>query len=135
MIAPNTYVELALGVAPSGRICFGSLEFTDIDGPALVNGLLPSQALLFGDLDFMVDRLGQLRLNDENVAPPHISMPNHGPTRAGSAIVDSDALACRINAYLGANPEPELSRRIFYVLANAFAQLSGSGPLPPEAEF
>ena len=62
-------------------------------------------------------------------------MPDHGLARASSAIVDSDVLACRIDAYFGGNPKPELSRRIFYVLANAFAQLSGCAPLPPEAEF
>ena len=47
-MAPCTYVGLALYVAPGGRIRFGSLEFTDINGPALVNSLLPSQALCFG---------------------------------------------------------------------------------------
>jgi hypothetical protein len=44
-------------------------------------------------------------------------------------------LACRIDAYLEPNPDPELSRRVFHVLANAFAQLSKNGPLPPDAEF
>jgi hypothetical protein len=37
---------------------FGSLEFADVEGPTLVNGLLPSQALRFGDLDFIADHLG-----------------------------------------------------------------------------
>ena len=50
-------------------------------------------------------------------------------------IINSDALACRIDASLGTNPVLELSRRIFYVLANAFAQLSESGLLPPKAKF
>jgi hypothetical protein len=54
-MAPCTYVRLALGVAPSDRIHFGSLEFANIDGPTLVNSLLPSQALRFGDLDFVTD--------------------------------------------------------------------------------
>ena len=44
-MAPCTYVGLALGMALGGRICFGSLEFADIDGPAPVNSLLPGQAL------------------------------------------------------------------------------------------
>jgi hypothetical protein len=57
-MAPCTYVRLALGMAPDGRICFRSLEFTDIDGPAPVNSLLLGQALCFGDLDFVVDHLG-----------------------------------------------------------------------------
>jgi hypothetical protein len=50
-------------------------------------------------------------------------------------IIDSDALACRIDVYLRANPEPKLSRRIFDVFVNAFAQLLESGLLPLEAEF
>jgi hypothetical protein len=59
-MAPCTYVGLALGTAPSGPIHFESLEFTDINGPAPEDGLLPGQALRFGDLDFVDDRLGQL---------------------------------------------------------------------------
>jgi hypothetical protein len=49
-------------------------------------------------------------------------------------IVNSDTLACRIDVYLRVIPEPELSQCVFYVLANAFAQLFESGPLPPEAK-
>ena len=48
-MAPYTYIELALSVAPSSRIRSGSLEFADIDGPAPVDSLLPDQALCFGD--------------------------------------------------------------------------------------
>ena len=57
-MAPYTYVRLALGVAPSGRIHFRSLEFANIDGPTPINGLLLVQALCFEDLDFIVDHLG-----------------------------------------------------------------------------
>ena len=57
-MAPCTYVKLALGAAPNGRVFFGSLEFTGIDRPAPVNSLLPGQALRFGDLDFVADHLG-----------------------------------------------------------------------------
>jgi hypothetical protein len=56
-------------------------------------------------------------------------------TIAGLASIDSDALACRIDSYLQMNPELGLSRHIFYVLANAFAQLYESEPMPLEAEF
>jgi hypothetical protein len=68
-MAPCTYVGLALGAAPSGRIHFKSLEFTNIDELAPIKGLLPEQALRFGDLDFMANSLGHLWLNEENVAP------------------------------------------------------------------
>jgi hypothetical protein len=48
-------------------------------------------------------------------------MLDHRPARVGPTIVDPDALVCKIDAYLGANPEPELIQHVFYVLANAFA--------------
>jgi hypothetical protein len=77
-MAPCTYVGLALGMAPGGCIRFGSLEFTKIDGLAPVNSLLLGQALRFGDLDFVTDHLGQLRLSKEKATMPYISMPDHG---------------------------------------------------------
>ena len=39
---------------------------------------------------------------------------------AGPTIIDSDVLACRIDAYLGMNPELELNQYVLYVLANTF---------------
>jgi hypothetical protein len=109
VVAPYTYIRLALGAAPGGCIHFGSLEFTDINGPAPVHSLIPSQALRFRDLDFVADHLGQPWLSEENAAPSHILTLNHGVAYANPMIVDSDALACRIEAYLGVNPESELS--------------------------
>ena len=120
-MAPCTYIRLALGMAPGGRIRFGSLEFADVDGPAPVKGLLPGQALCFGDLDFIADHLGQLRLCEGNVAPPYIPMLDHRLAHASPVIVDSDVLACRIDAHLGTNPKLGLSRHVFYVLVNTFA--------------
>ena len=66
---------------------------------------------------------------------PHILRLDHGLVLTGPMIINPDVLACRIDAYLGANPKPELSRHIFYMLANAFTQLSESGPMLPKAEF
>jgi hypothetical protein len=31
-MAPYSYIGLALGMVPDGRILFGSLDFADIDG-------------------------------------------------------------------------------------------------------
>jgi hypothetical protein len=59
-MAPYTHIRLALGAAPGGCIRFRSLEFANIDRSVPVNGLIPSQALRFGDLYFVADRLGQL---------------------------------------------------------------------------
>jgi len=109
-MAPCNYIRLALGIDLGSHVRFGRLEFTDIDRLASINSLLPGQALRFGDLDFRADHVGQLWLSEENVAPPHISIPDHGLAQASPTIVDSNALACRINAYLGANFELELSR-------------------------
>ena len=134
-MSPFTYVGLALGVALGGCVHFGSLKFADIDGPAPVNGLLHGQALRSRDLGFTADHMSQLHLYEGNTAMPHFLMLDHRPACAGPTIIDSDALACRIDAYLRTNPVPELSQCIFHVLANAFAQLSGCAPLPPEAEF
>jgi hypothetical protein len=69
------------------------------------------------------------------MAPPHILTRDHGLAQGGGTIVNSGVLVCRIDAYLGVTPEPELSRRVFYMLANAFAQLSGGGPLLLVAKF
>ena len=91
-MAPYTHIGLALGVAPSSRIRFESLEFADIDGLAPINGLIPGQALCFGDLDFVADHQGQLWLSEENTAPLHISMPDHGPVQAEGTIIDSGVL-------------------------------------------
>ena len=57
-MVPCTHIRLTLGVAPDGRIRFGSHEFADIDRPILFNGLIPSQALRFGNVDFLADYLG-----------------------------------------------------------------------------
>jgi hypothetical protein len=109
VVAPCTYIGLAFGAAPGDCIHFGSLEFTDINGLAPVLSLIPVQALHFRDPDFIADHQGQPRLSKENAALSHISTLNHGVACASPTIVDSDALACRIEAYLRVNPKSELS--------------------------
>ena len=120
-MAPSTCIRLALGVASGGRICFGSLEFIDANGPMPAFSLLPGQALRFWDLDFITDHLGQLHLYEGDAAPPHTPTLNLRTICVSPANVDSDVLACKIDTYLGTNPEPEQSRHVFYMLANAFA--------------
>jgi hypothetical protein len=134
-MAPCTNIRLALSVAPDSRIVFGSLEFTNANGPMPAFSLLHGQALCFGDLDFIANHLGQLHLHEGDTAPPHTPTPNLRPARVGPSIVDSNALARRIDAYLRTNTKPEQSWHIFYVLANAFTQLSWVRPMPLEAEF
>ena len=107
-MAPCTYIELALGATLGGRTHFGSLEFTNANGPTVAFSLLPSQALCSEDLDFIADHLRQLCLSEGDTVPPHPPTHNHGLAHAGLAIVDPDVLACRIDAYLGVNPEPVL---------------------------
>ena len=88
-MAPCTNVGLALGVAPSGRIHFGSLEFIDFNGPMPALSLCPGQALCFGDLDFIADHLGQLHLHNRDAALPHTPLQNLMPTESPSLILDS----------------------------------------------
>jgi len=103
-MAPCSYIGLALGAALGGRIRFGSLEFADANGPTPASSLLPGQALHFEDLDFIAVHLRQLCLNERDTAPPHTPTLDHGPAHAGAAVVDPNALACRINTYHGTNP-------------------------------
>ena len=124
-MAPCTYVRLALGAAPSGRIRFGSLEFIDVNGPTPAFSLLPDQAFRFGDLNFIADHIGRLHLRNGDAAPSYTPMLILRPAYISPTTIDSDALPCRIDAYLGTDPEPKQSQHMFYVLANAFAQLSG----------
>jgi hypothetical protein len=98
-----------------------------------VLNFLPSHALRFGDLDFVANH--RLHLCEGDVALPCTPLQNPRPTHRGPVIVDSNALACRIDTYLGINPEPEQSWHVFYALANTFAQLSWGAPMPPEVEF
>lgn len=134
-MAPCTYVGLALGAVPGGRICFRSLEFINANGPMSVLNFIPDQALHFRDLDFVADHLGQLHLHEGDVAPPCTPLQNPRSTHRGMLIIDSNALAHKINAYLRINPEPKHSRCVFYALANTFMQLSGGALMPPEVEF
>jgi hypothetical protein len=87
-----TYVGRALGVAPGGRIRFGSLEFINTDGPMFVSGFYPGQVLCLSDLDFMADHLGQLHLCEGTVPSPW--MPPWDPTPRGDDLttIDSNAL-------------------------------------------
>jgi hypothetical protein len=61
-MAPCTYIRLALRTTLGGRTHFENLEFTDIDGPAPVDGLFPGQALRFGGLDFIANQMGSYAL-------------------------------------------------------------------------
>ena len=48
-------------------------------------------------------------------------MPDHEPALASLAIVNPNAVACRIDAYLGANPEPECNTPgVSHMLSNGF---------------
>jgi hypothetical protein len=133
-MAPCTYVRLALSAPPGSRIRFRSLEFIDADGLRATLSLLSGQALRSGDLNFIANRLGQLHLYEGNVAPPQTPSRNPRLIRTGPTIVDSNALARRIDACLWTNPEPEQSHCMFYMQANTFVQLSGGELMPPKLD-
>ena len=91
-MAPCTYVRHARGVAHDGCIRFGSLEFADANGPTPAFSLLPGDAVHWGA------RLHSQPPRSMDTTPPHTPTLDLGPARIGPVIVDSNVLACRIDA-------------------------------------
>ena len=73
-------------VGSSDTTCFGSLEFPALPpvGMWVPPVFEPSQAFLFGNLDFIADRLGVLHLHEEELVPA----PVGGAPSIGSRMHD-----------------------------------------------
>lgn len=81
----------------------------------------PSQALCFGDLDFAADHLGQLHLCEGDAPPPQTPSQETASHVGGPTDVDPEALASRINAYLGLDLDLGQCQCTFNALANTFS--------------
>ena len=106
---------------------FGSLEFPMLPpiGMWVPPIFEPSQAFLFGSLDFITDRLGVLHLYEEALVPVPIGggAPSIGPGPLDDLNVETPAL--RLEPMLGSNPIASDVHIVLYSLFNTFHLLSG----------
>ena len=126
------HFSATLAVAGSGdTIRFGSLEFPALSlvemwAPPVFE---PSQAFLFGSLDFIADRLGMLHLREEAHVPapiggaPSINSGKHDFDDAASALLSEQTLC--------SNPAVSNVHAVIYLLFSIFGQLLGGTPLSP----
>ena len=123
-------------MAGSGdTIHFGSLEFPALPPIGMWVPLIfePSQAFLFGNLNFAVDRLGVLHLcvlhlHEEALVPapvggvPSIGSGTHDNFNDAASTLHSEQTLC-------SNPAVSNVHTIIYLLFTIFRQLSGGTPL------
>ena len=118
-------------MAGSGdTIRFGSLEYPALSpaGMWVPPVFKPSQAFLFGSLDFVVDRLGVLHLREEALVPAPIG----GAPSIGSGTHDDfNDEACALHSEQTLCPNPAINNvhTIIYLLFSIFCRLSGGTPL------
>ena len=121
-----------LAVAGSGdMIRFGSLEFPALSpaGIWVPPVFEPSQAFLFGSLNFVTDWLGVLHLREEAHAPTpvggasSINFGMHGFDDAASAVLFKQTLC--------SNPIVSNIHAVIYLLFSIFRRLPRGTPLSP----
>ena len=127
-----THFSATLAVAGSGHtIHFGSLEFPALSpvGMWVPPVFEPSQAFLFGSLDFVADRLGVLHLSEE----AHVPAPVGGapPIDSGTHDFDNAASALHSEQTLCSNPAVSNIHAVIYLLRSIFRQIPGGLPLSP----
>ena len=113
-------------------IRFGSLEFPALPlvGMRVPPVFEPSQAFLFGSLDFIADRLGVLHLCEEAFVPAPIG----GAPSIGSGTHDDfndEASALHSEQTLCSNSAVSNVHAVIYLLFSIFCQLPGGTPLSP----
>ena len=113
-------------VGSSDMTRFGSLEFPAL--PPIGMGVPPisepSQAFLFGSLDFVADRLGVLHLREEALAPASIG----GAPSVGSRTRDDyndEAFVLHSEQTLCSNPAVSNIHTVIYSLFTISRRLSG----------
>ena len=118
------HFSATLAVAGSGdTIRFGSLEFPALSPAAMwvPSVFEPSQAFLFGSLDFVADRLGVLHLREEAHVPapvggaPSINSGTHDFDDAASALLSEQTLC--------SNPAVSNIHAVLYLLHSIFRQI------------
>ena len=120
-------------VAGSGdTIRFGSLEFPTLSpiGMWATPVFEPSQAFLFGSLDFIADRLSILHLHEEALVPAPIG----GAPSIGSGThndFNDEASALYSEQTLYSNPAVSNVHTVIYLLFSIFRRISGGTPLSP----
>ena len=120
-------------MAGSGdTIRFGSLEFPALPpvGMWVPPIFEPSQAFLFGSLDFIADRLDVLHLREEALVPAPIGWT----PSIGSRTLDDfndEASTLHSKQTLCSNPTVSNVHTIIYLLFSIFRRLSGGTLLSP----
>ena len=114
-------------MAGSGdTIHFGSLEFPALPPIGMWVPLIfePSQAFLFGSLDFVADRLGILHFREEALVPapiggvPSIGSGTHDNFNDAASVLHPEQTLC-------SNPAVSNVHTVIYSLFNIFRRLSG----------
>ena len=111
---------------------FGSLGFPALPpiGTWVPPIFEPSQAFLFGSLDFVADRLSVLHLREEALvsAPvggmPSIGSKMHGDFNDEASVLYSEQTLC-------SNPAVSNVHGVIYLLFSIFHRLPGGTSLPP----
>ena len=120
-------------MAGSGdTIRFSSLEFPALPpvGMWVPPVSEPSQAFLFGSLNFVADRLGVLHFHEEAL----VSAPVGGAPSIGSGTHDDfndEASALHFEQTLCSNPAVSNVHVVIYLLFSIFRRISGGTPLSP----
>ena len=126
------HFSATLVVAGSGdTIRFGSLEFPTLSptGMWVPPIFEPSQAFLFGSLNFIADRLSVLHLREE----AHVSAPIGGAPSINSETRGFDNAASTLlsEQTLCSNPAVSNIHAVIYLLFSIFRRLPGGTPLSP----
>ena len=102
---------------------FGSLEFPTLPpvGMWVPPVFEPSQAFLFGSLDFVADRLGVLHLREEALVPPI-------GARTPRDVNDETPMR-RFEPTMGSDPTVSNIHTVVYSLFTIFHRFSGETPL------
>ena len=114
----------------SDTTCFGSLEFPALPpvGMWVPPVFEPSQAFLFGILDFILDQLGVLHLREEALVPapiggaPSIGSGTHDNFNDAASVLHSEQTLC-------SNPAVSNVHAVIYLLFSMFCQSPGGTPL------